>query len=445
MFGNYIGKLLFSFLLIIGIFGVLSTNRTDFYSLIGYFSIASIAYLILVFKFSFERKEVIGLSILLCAVCFIFQPELSNDYYRFLWDGEIYWQGNNPFNHLPFELTSQSWFIQSEDLQDLYGNISQLSKKHYSCYPPINQLYFKAVTYCSDSITINLLVLRLLVLITQVVGVVYLRKVLNELNKPKHLILWILFNPLILIETIGNLHFEGVMISFLVIAFYFTLKHRHILASIFFTLAINIKLTPLLLLPVLIRYLGWYRSFISFGIIGVLTIAFFGLELDQNNIHNFYLSLRLYFKGFEFNSFMYFNILHIYHYFTDNFIYTSLGSILSLLTVIIILCISFIKRSTGDTQQWLFRMLIAYSVYLLLSSNMHPWYVIPVILLGALTEVKYVIYWSLLVFLSYIFYANFDKEIVRFVVNLEHLLLLAIISFEWWKSKTQSSFLGTGS
>ena len=77
-------------------------DRTEFWSLFGAFVVAFMGYLLLVFRPApGQLRWLIGLGILLrIALVFAF-PLLSDDVYRFIWDGNLVTAGENPFAQLP--------------------------------------------------------------------------------------------------------------------------------------------------------------------------------------------------------------------------------------------------------------------------------------------------------------------------------------------------------
>jgi hypothetical protein len=357
-------------------------------------------------------------------------PELSNDFNRFLWDGEWLTRGVNPYDFRPMQLTQQEDFAENPHLQMLFDNMGTLSQQNYSCYPPLTQVFFTIAAFLSESSFFGLLILRLLF-----IGIVYL-----ALRSSRHLVeseildkkaAWLLFlNPLFIIEVFFNLHFEGVMICLLLVSFIHLMESKLITGSVIFSAAVHIKLIPLILLPFFWRFLGWKKALWVYVLV-LCGVVLFALPLiDQHNYRHFMESLTLYFKVFEFNSF----ILHYYLQYG----YWKLGWNATMfygprLARIAIQCITvFALYGEFKTSEALFkRMTIAYFIYLLLSSTLHPWYILPLLFLSIFTTYLFPLLWSLTVIISYAFYGEGNTASTdEMLLWIEYLPVLVVFGYE---------------
>ena len=80
------------------------------------------------------------------------------------------------------------------------------------------------------------------------------------------------FNPLIILEFTGNLHFEGIMIGCILWSLFYLHKGRHLISAILLALAIVTKLIPLLFLPFIFFYLNWKKGFIYVSVVSLLVL-----------------------------------------------------------------------------------------------------------------------------------------------------------------------------
>jgi alpha-1,6-mannosyltransferase len=413
-------------------------ERTNFLALISCIAVAFSTYLLLLKEVKHSNLHFDKLLLFLFLIPIFSLPNLSNDFYRFLWDGELINSGINPFDFKPNELIWKTNFRGNAYWEDLYAGMGELSQENYSCYPVFNQFYFAASTFFSDSILVNTIILRILILVSLFSGFHYLKKLLL-LFKFDSSRFWIFaLNPLLIIEVSQNLHFEGVMLSFFIIGLYFLAKNKILQGSLFLALAIQIKLIPLILLPFLLRWLNWKRSLLTWTLTILFTILLSVIFIYPSNYLNFLQSITLYFHQFEFNSF----ILHYYiEYGKWRYGYNRIltfGPYLSRLSTDLILLFAWFGPSF-TFEKMMKRMFFAILIYYFLSSTVHPWYLLTPLLLGIFTNYITVVLWSALVFLSYYSYSEFDQSYFRTIIFVEYILVFGSLAYEIFKSKSKIS------
>jgi alpha-1,6-mannosyltransferase len=418
-------------------------DRTNFSFIALFYTLAFAAYLLLIrYKEALSFKHFILIAGAAHLISMIYEPYLSIDYYRFIWDGEITWVGINPFDFTPQELFHQPFVQESPYLLEVYEGIGGMSQANYSVYPPVNQGYFLLATAFSNSLSVNTFILKLLIVITEIFGAIYLRKLLMYL-KIETSRMWLLYlNPLWIIECTGNTHFEGVMISYLFIALYFLIQKKIVTGAVFFAIAVQIKLIPLMLLPFFYRFLGFWKSALFYLITITIVILLALLQLNNENIENFGNSVRLYFQVFEFNSF----ILHYYIQYgiaeTGWNLTKTYGPQLSRIAIGLIMTLALYGQ-INDWKKLFKRMTIAFFIYLLFSSTLHPWYVLTMLALSLFTNYTFPLLWSFLIFFSYVFYNYNDSSAfeVRTIVNIEYIVLIGLFIYEMIKRKSPFTFL----
>ncbi|MGB5270553.1 MAG: mannosyltransferase, partial [Eudoraea sp.] len=186
--------------------------RTDFIKLISlFFALFFLCYKLIQFeKWNFNFLLISG--ILFRLIFLLVEPNLSQDFYRFIWDGELVLSGINPYLQTPDTIMENGGILLA-NAQELHSGMGSLSARHFSNYPPLNQLLFAISAFLGGkSIMGSLIAMRSIIILADI-GIYYFgKKLLRYLNRSPYLIFWYFLNPLVIIELTGNLHFEGVML-----------------------------------------------------------------------------------------------------------------------------------------------------------------------------------------------------------------------------------------
>lgn len=425
----------FSLVFIVSLAYVLGIDsRSNLVPLFGGYLVLFLSYLAIASNKTLTPNATRILFVITGLTPLFYQPHLSEDFARFIWDGQIFWQGTSPYANLPIELTSAHWYVSNPDLHEIFSNITHLSQKHYTCYPPINQLFFKIATLFTNNLYWSTFILKLEILTILGLGLHFFEKLVDYTNLNRSATAFLFLNPLLIIESLGNVHFEGVMLSLLIIALYLLLKNKFVYSAILFGLAIQIKLIPLILLPFLLPLLKWKKAGLYYGVVGITFTLPFLIEFNDIYLINFFISLELYFNSFEFNSVIYHYVIQLRKSadWPNQLLFYS--RILSGFTFIIILGLAWIK-SQQNFKGIINRMMMAYLVYLLLTSTIHPWYIIPLLGLSLLADNKFVILWSFVIFSTYFIYTTGDRSIRQLIINLEYIIVVAYFLWETYKNR----------
>ena len=258
-----------------------------------------------ILKKPIKYSLMVGLGVVFRLIFLFSIPNLSQDFYRFIWDGQLIINGLNPYLFTPNELinTHHTLFTQMEPL---YKGMGALSAQHFSNYPPIHQLPFVIAALISkNSILGSVIILRIIIILADIGILIYGKKLLELLKLPTQNIFYYFLNPLVVIELTGNLHFEALMLFFLMVSLYFLYKQKLIHSAIFMGFSILTKLLPVFFLPLLINRLKFKKtllySTLIIGCIIVLCLPFFEFQF----LKNYGKTVGLWFTNFEFNSSFY--------------------------------------------------------------------------------------------------------------------------------------------
>ncbi|AKA34658.1 glycosyltransferase 87 family protein [Flagellimonas lutaonensis] len=374
-------------------------------------------------------------GVLFRLVFLLAEPNLSQDFYRFIWDGELINNGINPYLHTPDELIQNSAFkIQHSEL--LHQGMGALSASHFSNYPPLNQLFFAISTFLGGgSVLGSIIAMRLSIIITDIGIFYFARKLLRKLNMSTHLAFWYFLNPLVIIELTGNLHFEGVMIFFFVWAMYLLSINKWWLAAPIYAMAIMLKLVPLLFLPFFLPFLGFKKSILFYILTGIACGVFLLPFYSPVFIDNYGDTIKLWFSNFEFNAGIYNAVKHsaVNHYGAKPWeLIKDYGSLVPLLVVLAVLLLT-IFNNNNKLEGVLKSMLSVLVLYYFLSTTVHPWYIIFPLFLTIFTDYRFAVVWSAMIILSYFAYSNPVFEENLWLIFVEYFVVFGFFIYEIFK------------
>jgi alpha-1,6-mannosyltransferase len=402
------------------------TPRTQFYQLLLLFGLAFTGYLLLL------RSRPALLTGLLLALGFrlLFlaaTPQLSDDYFRFFWDGTLVVQGESPYLYLPADLVAGKQAVIPGLSQALFSHLN--SPYYYSVYPPLCQAVFGLARWLAgDSLLLANLVMRLLLLAAEAGTVLLLVRALKFWQQPVQRAWLYAFNPLVIVELTGNLHFEALMIFFLTASLYWLWQGRRQLSALALGLSIGVKLLPLMFLPFFWAYLGWKRFLGYASLVALVLVVLFLPFLSPELIRHLFNSLNLYFQKFEFNASWYYLLRWLGFRLVGYYLISLIGPLLSLVTAAIISYLAWRQPKAGLHLPG--NLLLALSVYLFLATVVHPWYVTTLVMLACLAPWRYPLVWSALAVLSYAAYQTEAYRENLWLVATEYLLVYGTLLVE---------------
>ena len=419
--------------------------RTNYVLLIASY----IALFFLFYKLAFNKNSNFNFLVLISFVfklLFLFSiPNLSQDFYRFIWDGRMILEGLNPYLSLPETFIEQQNFPVPQAVE-LYEGMGALNGSHYTNYPPINQLcFFIAALFSNKSILGATVVMRILIIAADF-GILYFgKKLLLKLKLPVSNIFWYLLNPFIIIELTGNLHFEAVMIFFLIWSLYLLSNNKWKAAAVVFALSISVKLIPLIFLPLFYQWFvknsnstinGLKKLTIFYILILITTILLFLPFYSTQLVNNYSNSVGLWFRNFEFNASIYYIFREIGYLFRGWNEIAIIGKIIPILVILFVLVLTFYRKNK-TISQLLVTMLLVLSFYYFTTTTVHPWYIAMLLAISIFTNYKFPLVWSFAIVLSYLAYANSSYTENLWIISLEYLVVYAIVFYEIFIQKRE--------
>tara|TARA_B110000285_G_scaffold52180_1_gene59361 strand:- start:1096 stop:2049 length:954 start_codon:yes stop_codon:yes gene_type:complete len=312
--------------------------------------------------------------------------------------------------------------------------MGSLSAKHFSNYPPIHQIPFIIASHISkQSILGSVVVLRVILIIADLGILVYGKKLLKKLKLPTRSIYWFILNPLVIIELTGNLHFEGLMLCFFIIALYFIHSNKWHTAAIAMALSIGVKLVPVLSLPLFLNKLGWKKSIrfysITCGVFIILFLPFFSFEFFEN----YSATIGLWFSNFEFNASIYYFLKWALAGIKNLNLINSMGAVV---TCVFVIQTSYqLLQKKKETKALLLMIFWVLSGYYFISTTVHPWYITNLLLLSIFTNYRFIILWSYTLIFSYFAYGEFNVKESSLWLSLEYIPVFVMLMWEIYSKK----------
>jgi alpha-1,6-mannosyltransferase len=428
---------------VIGYFVIaFSIQRFETQLLLPAYTVIFLAYLWMVRTAKDEQIVFyIGIAFLFRFIFLFALPILSDDFYRFIWDGRLWSAGYHPFAELPSSYVQQG--ITGID-RALFLKLN--SPEYFTIYPPVSQLVFWiSVKISPQSIMGSVLAMRIILLLAEAGSIFIMYKLLKRLSLPVLNILLFALNPLVIIELTGNLHFEGLIIFFILLTAYLLLRNQWISSAITIALAIASKLVPAIFLPSLISRMGIKNSLTYGLVVGIALMVVFLPLFDKEVIQSMSESMGLYFNRFEFNASLYY-LVREYGFWKYGYnIIQTVGWKLGLMSLLIILTISFKNGLKWEVSKISVPALISdwlwvLSTYFLFTTILHPWYITTLIALSIFTTYRFPIVWSAMIFLTYAGYTQNSFHENLWLTATEYVVVVAYLIYEL-KSKQVFNFL----
>lgn len=365
-------------------------------------------------------------------------PFLSDDIFRYLWDGKVFASGLNPFAYAPnaaalnhIKDTSVFPFINFPEIPTVY--------------PPVAQLFF-AFTYL---VGYKVLAWKLILSIFEIILILFLLKLIKHFAMNKMRLAIYFLNPIVIIESYGSGHLDVIAVCFLIIGIYYFYKNKTFASIFAFILAILIKYKPIfMILPFLKRRFFLKLSTVLMSIILVL-IPFWSKDIIPTA------GIISYANRWEFNGFIYkifvwiFDIFgsdsqkwfsfayngRIEDFYISSALWYKLGAFIAILVIIIDQFKKLEMTENFKGANFLQASFFVCGAMLLLSPTLYPWYLIWLIPL-----LIFIPNWSWILFTALIqmsYYVLQDYHIAgqweesKIILLLQYLPFYGLLVFEY--------------
>ncbi|MBT5874808.1 MAG: hypothetical protein HOH43_15430, partial [Candidatus Latescibacteria bacterium] len=291
-------------------------------------------------------------GILLFAMVFRFTlllspATLSDDIYRYVWDGSVQNHGINPYLHPPEALETSVY-------RDGYW--TGVNNKHIpTIYPPLLQLAFRTV----DAIAHTPLAMKFFFMMCDLGIIVVLLQMLRLRRVATSRILIYAWNPLVLVEITGSGHNDSLALLLLLLSILFMIRDRQVFSIVWLALSFVAKFFSVVLIPSFYLQVRRIAPFLAFPAVITLFYMFYidaGMDLFQG--------LMVYSDKWRFNDSIFTAVLEMTGSLTGAKIV--IGSIFAVVVL---------GRLLGGTDH-IRTAYILIGAYLLLTPTLQVWYLV---------------------------------------------------------------------
>jgi SAM-dependent methyltransferase len=302
--------------------------------------------------------EVLVGALILRAVFVPLGPGLSDDMFRYVWDGWLQWEGINPYRYAP----SDAALARFQDTE-LYRQLN--SKEYHSVYPPLSQLLFAVGGWAGSSWLSGYYAIKAGFVVLEGAGV----WLLSRITTARNLLLYA-WNPLVLVEVAGQGHTEAAAVLGIVGAVWAVQTNRGRIASLAVAAAGLVKLYPLVLGPYLLRRFGWRAVWPGALLAAAACLPY----AEPYVVPHMKASVDLYVRLFEFNAGPYYTLKEAFAAATGADWSKQIGPALRLL----FLASLPILYGLDARREWPFSQAALYALgtFFVFSTTVHPWYLL---------------------------------------------------------------------
>ncbi len=174
---------------------------------------------------------IFGLGIMLRAYVLLFDPLLSSDIYRYVWDGRVQAAGINPYRYFPADEALA--FLRDGAI---FPHINRVDSA-VTIYPPVAQFFFFIVTRIGENVT----TMRLAMLGCESVTVTLIMLLLRRMNRPVTRVIAYLWHPLPLWEIANGGHVDALMVALMLLGLWVALTGHALRGAVLIAFSALVK------------------------------------------------------------------------------------------------------------------------------------------------------------------------------------------------------------
>ena len=226
---------------------------------------------------------IFGIGIALRGYVLLFDPLLSSDIFRYVWDGRVQGAGINPYSYFP----AHDAVAHLRDAT-IFPRINR-AEYAVTIYPPVAEFFFLVVTRIGESAS----AMRLALLGCEAVSVTIVMLLLRRMKRPTTRVVAYFWHPLPIWEIANSGHVDALAVALMLVGLWVALTGRTKLGAVSIALGTLVKpyvapalasvwrpwdwRTPLVVIVVITLCYLPYLS-IGWGVFGFLTQGYLAEE-----------------------------------------------------------------------------------------------------------------------------------------------------------------------
>jgi alpha-1,6-mannosyltransferase len=174
---------------------------------------------------------IFSIGIVLRVYVLLFDPLLSTDIYRYIWDGRVEAAGINPYRYFPAH-------DALADLRDA-TIFPRINRADYAVtiYPPVAEFFFLIVTRIGENVN----VMRLALLGCEAVSVTLVMLFLRRMERPTTRVVAYFWHPLPIWEIANNGHVDALAVALMLLGLWVALTGRAMRGAVLIALGALVK------------------------------------------------------------------------------------------------------------------------------------------------------------------------------------------------------------
>ena len=368
---------------------------------------------------------VVGVG-LLCRLVLLPAPPLhQTDSKRYLWDGLVWIQGQNPWRFSPAQALKGKTVGLPTELHQLAIRhrrlIQRINHNHLpTIYPPVSEAVFAAAAWLSPA---NILSLKGMLLAFDAGTAVLIALTLRRLKLPRIWLLVYWWNPIVIDAFALQAHLDAITIFFVMLFFFFLACDRDIPAALALGFAIAAKFWPVVLVLVLAR--AYIRRPARLAVILVVTLVSTLIALAPMLVTGpaAFKSLSAYTDYWQMNTLVFHLLFRLWRHFTPTWKSAHMAAIATIL-IIYAGAVPLLLRRADNARKLIGAGLFLTALIFLLSPTNFPWYYTWLVPMLAICPRPSWLLWSCTLGLYHLLFQY------PFVVWFEHLPVIILLVLE---------------